>query len=163
MPVMAATAAGTQDESAPEDDGDDENDASQGDDHGRKPKWPATSVPPVRPVWRFGGCTRLLSCSCRLSRMFRFSHRSEHAPQSQECAVRMRRRDLRRVNPLPPLRTSTTKVNSCPCPRPRCCAVGLKPSLDPSPVAGANRPPPQAPVPLQTTYRNSFVKRVPEL
>jgi len=59
MPVMA-TAAGTQDESAPEDHGDDENDASQGDDHGRKPKWPATSVPPVLPVWRFGGCTRLL-------------------------------------------------------------------------------------------------------
>src|SRR4029079_2826381 len=56
-----------------------------------------------------------------------------------------------------------TKVNSCPCPRPRCCAVGLKPSLDPFSVAGANRPPPQAPVPLQTTYRNSFVKRVPEL
>jgi hypothetical protein len=66
MPVMA-TAVGTQDESAPEDDGDDENDASQGKDHGRKPKWPATSVPPVPPVWRFGGRTRLLSCSCRLS------------------------------------------------------------------------------------------------
>jgi len=92
MPVMA-TAAGTQDESAPEDHGDNENDAGQGDDHGRKPKWPSTSVPPVPPVGRFGGCTRLLSCGCRLSRMFRFSHRSQHAPQSQECAVRMRRRD----------------------------------------------------------------------
>jgi hypothetical protein len=108
MPVMA-TAPGTQDESAPEDHSDDENDSSQGDDHGRKPKWPATSVPPVLPVWRFGGGTRLLSCSRRLSRMFKVSHRSQHAPQSQECAVRMRRRDLRSREPLPPLRTSVVR------------------------------------------------------
>jgi len=111
MPVMAATAAGTQDESAPEDDGDDENDASQGDDHGRKPKWPATSLPPVLPVWRVGGCTRLLSCSCRRSRVLRFSHMSQHPPQSQECAVRTRGRDLWSGEPLPPLRTSTTTTS----------------------------------------------------
>jgi hypothetical protein len=117
---VMATAAGTQDESAPEDHGDDENDASQGDDHGRKPKCPATSVPPVPPVWRFGGCTRLLSCSCRLSRMFSFSHRSQHAPQSQECAVRMRRRDLRSREPFAAIAYldyhDVTKVNWCPWP-----------------------------------------------
>ena len=115
MPVMA-TAAGTQDESAPEDHGDDENDASQGDDHGRKPKWPATSVPPVPPIWRFGGCNRLLSCSCRLSRMFTFSHRSQHALQSQDCAVRMRRRDIRSREPFAAIAYldyhDVTKVNS---------------------------------------------------
>jgi hypothetical protein len=61
MPVMMATTASTQDESAPKDHGDDENNARQGDDHGRKPKWPATSVPPALPVWRLCG---LACCGC---------------------------------------------------------------------------------------------------
>jgi hypothetical protein len=50
MPVMMATTASTQNESAPKDHGDDENNARQGDDHGRKPKRPAASVPPALPV-----------------------------------------------------------------------------------------------------------------
>lgn len=88
IPVMA-TAAGTRDESRSRRSRRDENDSSQGDDHGRKPKWPATSAPPVPPVWRFGGCTRLLSCSCRLSRMFRFSHTSQHGSRGTQWRQRV--------------------------------------------------------------------------